>query len=69
MGFVLKMIASLVSLATTMLLLAESARRGLLILTTVLGLLKIIVFVTFLALLSIICYLLFRSAQPKPATS
>lgn len=69
MGFLLKIIASLVSLATTMLLLAESARRGLLILTTVLGVLKIAVFVVFLALLSIICYLLFRSAQPKPAAS
>jgi hypothetical protein len=63
MGFLLKMVASLVSLATTLLLLTESARRGLLILTTVLGVLKIIVFVAFLALLAIICYLVFRSAN------
>lgn len=70
MGFLLKLVASLVSLATTLLLLFESGRRGLLILTTVLGLLKIIVFVAFLALLAIICYLVFRSANSSsPASS
>lgn len=68
MSFLLKLVASLVSLATTLLLLFESARRGLLIFTTVLGLLKIIVFVAFLALLAIICYLLFRSANARRAT-
>lgn len=69
MGFVLKLVASLVSLATTLLLLAESARRGLLVLTTIFGVLKIIVFVMFLALLIFICYLLFRSANSQPTTS
>ncbi|MBI1762468.1 MAG: hypothetical protein HYR56_13630 [Acidobacteria bacterium] len=69
MGFLFKLVASLVSLATTLLLVFESARRGLLILTTVLGILKIIVFVAFVALLAIICYLLLRSANSSPATS
>jgi hypothetical protein len=69
MGVLLKLVASFVSLATTLLLLAESARRGLLILTTVLGVLKILVFVGFLALLAIICYLVFRSANSSRAAS
>jgi hypothetical protein len=68
MGFLLKLVASFLSLATTLLLLAESARRGLFILTTVLGVLKMIVFICFLALLAIICYLVLRSANAKRAT-
>lgn len=69
MGFLVKLIASLASLATTLLLLFESARRGFLILTTVLGVLKIIVFIAFLALISIICYLLIRATNTRPATA
>lgn len=63
MTFLLKMLASLVSLATTILLLFESARRGLLILTTVLGIFKIIIFVAFLGLLAVICYLVYKSIR------
>lgn len=68
MAFLLKLLASLASLATTMLLLFESARRGLLVLTTVLGLLKILIFVVFLGVLAVICYLVFKSARtPQPS--
>jgi hypothetical protein len=65
MTLIFKLLAMLLSLATTSLLLFESARRGLLILTTVLGLLKIIIFVSFLALLVIVGYLIFRPAKAK----
>jgi hypothetical protein len=67
MAFLLKILATLASLATTGLLLFESARRGLLILTTVLGLLKIIIFLVFLGLLAVICYLVFKSARTEPS--
>ena len=67
MAFLLKLLASLASLATTILLLFESARRGLLILSTVLGLLKMLIFVLFLGLVAVIAYLVFKSARtPKP---
>ena len=45
MAFLFKLLAMLISFASTTLLLFESARRGLLVLSTVLGVLKIIVFV------------------------
>lgn len=63
MAFLFKLLAMLISFASTTLLLFESARRGLLVLSTVLGVLKIIVFVAFLALLAVIAYLLFKSAR------
>jgi hypothetical protein len=68
MAFLLKLLATLTSFVTTILLLFESARRGLLILSTVLGLLKIIIFIVFLGVLAVIGYLIFKSASPNRAT-
>ncbi len=65
MAFLFKLLATLASLATTVLLLFESVRRGLLVLTTVLGVLKLIIFIVFLGLAVVICYLIFRSGQPN----
>ena len=65
MTLIIKLLAMLFSFATTSLLLFESARRGLLVLSTVLGLLKIIIFVSFLSLLVIAGYLIFNSARSR----
>ncbi len=65
MTLIIKLLAMLLSFATTSLLLFESARRGLLVLSTVLGLLKIIIFVSFLSLLVIAGYLIFKSARTR----
>ena len=65
MTLIIKLLAMLLSLATTSLLLFESARRGLLVLTTILGLLKIIIFSVFLILLVAIGYLIFRSTRTR----
>lgn len=67
MTLIFKLLAMLVSLATTTLLLFESFRRGLLVLATVLGLLKILIFVVFGALVLLIAYFVLKSAA-KPAT-
>jgi hypothetical protein len=63
MTLIFKLLAMLLSLVTTSLLLFESARRGLLVLTTVLGLLKVIIYFSFLALLAVVGYLVFRSLR------
>ena len=65
MTLIIKLLGMLFSLATTALLLFESARRGLLILSTVLGLLKVIIFSAFLLLLLFIGYLLYKSGKPR----
>lgn len=65
MTLIFKLLAMLLSLVTTSLLLFESARRGLLVISTVLGLLKFIIFVSFLALLALVGYLIFRSARTR----
>ncbi len=69
MFFLFKILTTLTSIATTVLLLTESAQRGMIVLTTVLGLLKIIIFIAFLGVLAVICYLLLRSPEAKRATS
>ncbi len=69
MTLLLKLIATLVSFATTVLLLSESWRRGLLALAAVLGLLKLIIYGVFLALLAVIGYLLIKSARNKQPVS
>ena len=61
MAFILKILATLVSLATTTLLLFESARRGLLLLSTVLGIIKIVIFVAFAGLVILVAYLVLKS--------
>jgi hypothetical protein len=60
MALLFKLLALLTSLATTVLLLVESARRGLLLFWTILGVLKVLVFVVFLGLLLFIGYLLLK---------
>lgn len=65
MTLIFKLLAMLLSLVTTSLLLFESARRGLLALTAVLGLLKAIIFFAFLALLVVIAYLIIKSARAR----
>ena len=65
MTLIFKLLAMLLSLVTTSLLLFESAQRGLLVLTTVLGLLKIIIFSAFLLLLVLVGYLLYRSSKTR----
>lgn len=56
-----KIIGVLTTLATTILLLIQSLRGGLVILGTILGIIKVIVIVAFLLLLVIVLYLLFTS--------
>ena len=65
MTLIIKLLGMLLSLATTSLLLFESARRGLLILSTLLGLLKFVIFSTFLLLLVFIVYLLYKSGKTR----
>lgn len=67
-AWIFKLIATIVSIVTTLLLVTESVRRGLIVATTIFGLVKIIVFVLFLSVLAVILYLLLKDAfRPKPA--
>ena len=67
MTLMFKLVAMLMTLATTLLLVFESTRRGLIIFWTIIGILKVIVFVAFLTLLLVIIYLLLTSStSPKP---
>jgi hypothetical protein len=63
LAWIFKLIATIASIATTLLLVTESVRRGLIIATTIFGLVKIIVFVLFLSLLALILYLLLKDAS------
>ena len=58
MATVFKLVAVVTTLATTGLLAFESAQRGALVLGTVLGIIKLIVFVAFCTLLLVIIYML-----------
>ncbi len=64
MSILFKLIAGLTTLATTGLLAFESARRGALVVGTIVGLLKIIVFLIFGILLIVIIYLLLTAETP-----
>ena len=57
-----KLLAVLTSMVTTVLLAAESLRRGLLIASTIFGIVKIIVIFLFFAVLAVILYLLLKDA-------
>ena len=61
-AWIFKVLALLASMVTTVLLTVESVRRGLLIVTTIFGIVKIIVIFLFLAILAIILYLLLKDA-------
>jgi len=70
-AWIFKLIATIASIATTLLLVTESVRRGLIVATTIFGLVKIIVFVLFFSVLAVILYLLlkdvFRSKSAEEA--
>jgi len=65
MGTIFKLITMLTTMAATMLLTFESARRGAFIFWTILGVLKIIVLVAFCALLIVIIYVLLSPQEPR----
>lgn len=59
-AWIFKVFAILTSMVTTALLVAESLRRGLLIASTIFGVIKIIVIFLFFAILAVILYLLLK---------
>jgi hypothetical protein len=61
-AWIFKLIATLASIATTALLVTESVRRGLIVATTIFGIVKIIVIFLFFAVLAVILYLLLKDA-------
>jgi hypothetical protein len=67
-AWIFKMLAVLTSMVTTALLVAESVRRGLLIATTIFGIVKVIVIFLFFAVLAVILYLLLKDAFRKRST-
>ncbi|MEP7271916.1 MAG: hypothetical protein ABI882_10470 [Acidobacteriota bacterium] len=64
MATICKLIAVLTTLATTGLLAFESARHGALVVGTILGIVKIVVFMIFGVLLVVIAYLLLTTGEP-----
>ena len=67
-AWIFKLVATIASIVTTVLLAAESLRRGLIVATTIFGIVKIIVIFLFLAVLAVILYLLLKDAfRAKPA--
>lgn len=68
-AWIFKLVATVASIVTTALLAAESLRRGLIVATTIFGLIKIIVIFLFFAVLAVILYLLLKdSFRAKPAS-
>jgi len=65
---ILKILALLTSLATTILVIVASARQGLIIAWTIFGVVKIIVVVIFVTLLLLILYLLLTTKRATPET-
>ncbi|HQR35608.1 MAG TPA: hypothetical protein PLK30_22905 [Blastocatellia bacterium] len=61
-ALIFKLIATIASIVTTALLLTESVRRGLIVATTIFGLIKIIVIFLFFAVLAVILYLLLKDS-------
>ena len=64
MGLLFKLLASLLSIVTAGWAMAESARRGLLIASTIFTALKIIIFVVFVTVIVIVIYLLLKGDKP-----
>ena len=67
MAFIFKFIGSVTALVATSLLAAESARRGVFIFVTILGIIKLLVVCAFVFLLLVILYLLLTPRFPKDA--
>jgi len=66
-AWIFKLLAVITSLVTTILLMVESVRRGLLIATTLFGIIKIITIFLFFAILAVILYLLLKDvSRSKP---
>ncbi|MBS1788122.1 MAG: hypothetical protein JST85_10390 [Acidobacteria bacterium] len=61
-AWIFKLIATVASIVTTALLVTESVRRGLIVATTIFGIIKIIVIFLFLAVLAVILYLLLKDS-------
>ncbi len=67
-AWIFKLVATVASIVTTLLLAAESLRRGLIVASTIFGIVKIIVMFLFFAVLAVILYLLLKdSFRAKPA--
>ncbi len=67
MGFLFKLLASLLSLVTAGWAMAESVRRGLLVASTIFMALKVIVFVVFISIVFIVIYLLLKDSKTESA--
>jgi len=69
MGIIFKLIAVLTTLVTTVLLVFESVKGGMLVLWSILAVVKVIVLVAFCALLGLMLYVLLTSNQNQPPST
>ena len=69
MGFLIKILASILSIVTAGWAFAESARRGLLIVSSIFAALKIIAFIVFLSLVALVIYLLLKDRNQTTSES
>lgn len=65
MTFIIKVLSLLTTIATTLFLTVEGIRRGLLIVSTVFGLVKFLVMIIFIGLLLMILYFLFQPGASR----
>jgi len=61
-AWIFKLLALVTSIVSTVLLTVESVRRGLIIASTIFGIIKIVVIVLFFIVLAVILYLLLKDA-------
>jgi hypothetical protein len=66
MAAIFRILALLMSLATTTLVIVQSVRQGLIIVWTIFGIVKILVVVVFALLLLLILYLLLTTKRNSP---
>jgi hypothetical protein len=66
MSLILKILATIASIVTTLFVTVESVRAGLLVASTIFGVAKIIVVLLFSGLLLMILYLLLTSPKASP---
>lgn len=65
MGLILKLFAILTTIATATLVIARSAETGLVLFSTLLGLIRLLIFLVFCGLLAYIAYLLITSSRQR----
>ncbi len=65
MAFIIKVLSLLTTIATTLFLTVEGIKRGLLIVSTVFGLVKFLVMIIFIGLLLLILYFLFQPGASR----